>query len=107
MTITVLELWNLASFAASLVVFVFAYRLYVTLRGGPISHAYSLILTAIGVLSATFFISLLFNLAGISPVTSYGISIRDIGVLAAVIMIGYALRSSHLFWISFKTTLKD
>jgi len=98
MGLTNAEIWNIASFLVSLVVLVSAYRLYSTFRGGKLSRGYAYLLSAIVVAALTFLVSFALDYAGVNPTVTYGISVKDTGVLLALILVGLGLTDISAFW---------
>lgn len=92
------EIWNLISGVASLLVLFYAYRIYRTFKGGKLGRSTRLTLWAILTLLATFFLSLFLDLENINATLTYGVSIKDLGVLVAIVFMGLSLRDSALFW---------
>ena len=90
--------WNLVTAVAFLVGSLYSYRLYLSFRGGKLARKYSLSLWAFVVLFATFALSALFNFANISP-TSYDVSVKDLGVLVAGVLLVASLREASKFWV--------
>ena len=97
-----LAAWNLASAMAFAVGIVYAYRLHLNFRGGKLTRGYQYSLLALVVLFATFIVSILFNFADITTTTSYGISVRDLGILIAGFLFIGSLREASKFWIPAK-----
>jgi hypothetical protein len=66
-------------------------------KGGKISKANTLAFWGFVAAFVTFFVSFLFNLVDFSPTSSYGISVKDLGVLIAGLLIMASLRESSRF----------
>ena len=90
--------WDLATAIVIAVVILYSMYLYQIFKGGRLSKAYTLELCGFGVLLATFALRFLLDLAGIDPVQSFGISVRDVGVLIAVILLALSVREMKIFW---------
>jgi hypothetical protein len=97
-----LAAWNLASAMAFAVGIVYAYRLHLNFRGGELTRVYQFSLLALVVLFVTFVISILFNFANVTTTTSYGVSVRDMGILIAGFLFIGSLREASKFWIPAK-----
>jgi len=94
--------WNLFTSIAFLAAFFYAYQLNQTFKGGKLSKTYSYILWAFAVAFFTFFLSFLFNLMNITPTTSFGISVRDLGSLIFGALFLASLREAARFWVQSK-----
>ncbi len=104
MPFSVSAAWNLASFVVCLAFLVYGLRLYKEFRGGKLSRGYSFTLGAILVALLTFFVSLALNLVGVTPLATYGVSVKDGGILISLVLFTLALRELSLFWNP-KTTM--
>ena len=93
------EPWDLVALVVLLLAFYFAYKLFLTFRGGKLSNAHLYALLAAVVLLATFVLSFSFDVLDIVPVTAYGISVKNIGILAAAVLMILAGRDMARFWV--------
>lgn len=90
--------WNLVTALVFLAAAVYSYRLSRLFKGGKIARTNVLATWAFVVAFITFLVSFLFNLADYSPTSSLGISVKDLGVLIAGVLIMASLREAARFW---------
>jgi uncharacterized membrane protein YbhN (UPF0104 family) len=90
--------WNIVTALAFLGAVVYSYRLGRMFKGGKISKTNTYALWGFVAAFLTFLISFVFNLASFSPTTSYGISVKDLGILIAGVLIMASLREASRFW---------
>jgi len=90
--------WNLATWIVCLMLFAYSFSYYRKFKGGKLGRVGVYAVAISGELSIAFFLSFIFNLEGVSVINLYGISIKDLGLLIAMVFGVLALRETNLFW---------
>jgi FtsH-binding integral membrane protein len=90
--------WNLVTAIALAIAAFYTYRLWATFRGGKLDRAYSYLVWGICVLLVAVVVRLMFDLADITPIDAYYVSIRDCGLLVAAVLFGLSARDLARFW---------
>lgn len=99
------EPWDLLATVVLLFAIIYAVKLYWTFKGGKLSRPHLFALGAALAMFLTFFVSVLLDAADIVPVTQYGFSFKNLGILVGVILMVLAARDFASFW-NLQTTMK-
>ena len=91
-------MWDLATAVGVAIVILYSMHLYYVFKGGRLARAYTLALYGFGVLLTAFVLRFLLDLASIDPIQTFGVSVRDSGVLISVVLLALSIRELKAFW---------
>ena len=89
--------WDLAALIVALVAFFYIRRLESMFRGGTYGKAYGYYYAAVAALAVAFGIRVVLDYFEVDP-TAYGLSVRDAGIVLAVVFLLLGFRASAKFW---------
>jgi hypothetical protein len=90
--------WNLATAVALGVTLYYTYGVWSAFKGGKIEKSYAYMVWGVAVLLLAFVVRFAFDLADITPIDVYGVSVRDCGVLVALVLFCFSARGLRQFW---------
>ena len=91
-------IWSIVTIVAVTVALAYSASLARLFKGGKIQLGYRTLLYSLGVLLIAFVAKLMMDILQINPVTAFGISVRDSGVVVAMILIAVSLRQISRSW---------
>jgi hypothetical protein len=91
-------IWSLGTIAAVAVALFYASSLSRQFKGGKLENGHRYLLYSFAVLLVAFIARLILDLIQVQPVTAFGVSVRDVGVVVAMVFIAASLGQISRVW---------
>lgn len=90
--------WDTLTIAVLVASTFFAWRVYGSFKGGPLGRPYLLGVLGSATLLVAFLVRLSLDFQGIRAVDAYGISVKDVAIIVAVVFFGAGAWDLGRFW---------